>query len=116
MQWELLLLGFWFLVIALKRFFENIHHMVYSLLEESLDSFEDAEFDELNATSSPIESPRGESEGLHTRKPSTSCASVNPSSLPIVVPSERRAETVEVTSSIDFREEEVWRSLFKDPS
>jgi hypothetical protein len=27
-----------------------------------------------------------------------------------------RAETTKVTSNIDFKEEEVWRSFFKDPS
>jgi hypothetical protein len=38
--------------------------VVYSLLEESLERFENVESDELNVTSSPMESPRGESEGL----------------------------------------------------
>jgi hypothetical protein len=57
-------LGIWFLAIVLKRFFESVHHVVYSLLEESLERFENVESDELNVTSSPMESPRGESEGL----------------------------------------------------
>ena len=81
-----------------------------------LKQFENAESDESNMTSSPTESLRGESEGLRTQEQSTPFDSINPSSLPSVVSLKLRAETTEVTSNIDFKEEDIWHSFFKDPS
>jgi hypothetical protein len=103
------LLGCWLLAIAMKKVFEGAHHFMYTLLEESLERFEDAETKMQSTPSSLTRSPRGELNEQVASSQNAPSEAANPSSLSQVAPAQSRVEvSTESSNSSTFKEEEVW--------
>ena len=114
MQWELWLLGVWFLAQALRRTCESAHHKVSGLLEEFLRRFES------NDIGDPMPAP--EASGMQqeeTGGPAASAppVSANPSIVHTMPPSESQLPVVlGLAGCKEFKEDGVWHSFFSDPA